>query len=244
MPVVTESFVVGALAASTLLLGAVIAFAWTVPRRVFGLVLAFGAGVLLSAVAYELVEESFTTASSAAAPAAGFALGVATFAIGSLLIDRAGGGDRKAHDGGAGDGVAKAIVLGTVLDGVPESAVLGMTIAQDDGLSAAMLVAVLISNLPEGLAATAGLRAAGHSRAYISGLWIAIALASGLASLAGYALLADAGGGAFVLAFAGGAILTMLADTMMPEAYADGGRLAGVVTAAGFALAFAISVAG
>jgi ZIP family zinc transporter len=240
---VLEAFLWGALAASSLVIGGAVALRVDVGRETLGLVLAFGAGVLISAVAYELALEAFTTAGSPAAPALGFFAGVATFYLGDFFIDRMGGEGRKTMDPAArAGGVALAIVLGIVLDGIPESAVIGMTLLSG-GVSVAVLAAVFLSNLPEAFAATANLRESGRSGRWIMGLWIVVALVSGLASLAGYALLdgASAGVTAFVLAFAGGAILTMLADTMMPEAFANGGKLAGVVTSVGFALAFAIS---
>jgi ZIP family zinc transporter len=240
---VLEAFLWGALAASSLVIGGAVALRVDVGRETLGLVLAFGAGVLISAVAYELALEAFTTAGSATAPALGFFAGVATFYLGDFFIDRMGGEGRKTMDPAArAGGVALAIVLGIVLDGIPESAVIGMTLLSG-GVSVAVLAAVFLSNLPEAFAATANLRESGRSGRWIMGLWIVVALVSGLASLAGYALLdgASAGVTAFVLAFAGGAILTMLADTMMPEAFANGGKLAGVVTSVGFALAFAIS---
>jgi zinc transporter, ZIP family len=240
---VLEAFLWGAFAASSLVIGGAVALRLDVGRETLGLVLAFGAGVLISAVAYELALEAFTTAGSATAPALGFFAGVATFYAGDAYIDRMGGEGRKTMDPAArAGGVALAIVLGIVLDGVPESAVIGMTLLSG-GVSVAVLVAVFLSNLPEAFAATANLRASGRSGRWIMGLWLAVVLVSGLAALGGYVLLDDASPGvtAFVLAFAGGAILTMLADTMMPEAFANGGKLAGVVTSVGFAIAFAIS---
>jgi ZIP family zinc transporter len=241
---VLEAFLWGAFAASSLMIGGAIALWRPVSKPVLGLVLAFGAGVLISAVAYELALEAFTEAGGwSGAPAVGFFAGVATFFVGDTIIDRKGGEGRKSMDPAAGaGGVALAIVLGIVLDGIPESAVIGMTLLEG-GVSVAVLVAVFLSNLPEAFAATANLRQGGRSGRWIMGLWTALALISGLASLAGFALLdgASPGVSAFVLAFAGGAILTMLADTMMPEAFKNGGKLAGVVTSVGFAVAFVIS---
>ncbi len=238
-----EAFLWGAFAASSLIIGGAIALWRPVPPRVLGLVLAFGAGVLISAVAYELALEAFETGGWSGGPALGFVAGVAVFYVGDSIIDRRGGEGRKSMDPGMrAGGVALAIVLGIVLDGVPESAVIGMTLLEG-GVSVAVLVAVFLSNLPEAFAATANLREGGWSGRHVMGLWTVIAVVSGLAALAGYALLDGASPGvtAFVLAFAGGAILTMLADTMMPEAFANGGKLAGVVTSIGFALAFVIS---
>jgi zinc transporter, ZIP family len=140
------------------------------------------------------------------------------------------------------DGSPLAIVLGTVLDGIPESMVIGLTIYEGGEVGAAYLAAVFISNLPESLASTAGLAASGWNAMRILAMWTGIVLISGVASLAGYALFQGSSPDtvAFVLAFAAGAILTMLADTMMPEAYENGGRLTGVATTLGFVVAFAI----
>jgi zinc transporter, ZIP family len=233
----------GLLAASSLLIGGVLALQIEVSRRVLGLVMAFGAGVLISAVAYELVAEASQTADRGWAVALGLFAGCAVFFVGDELIDRRGGVDRKRSHGGQAGGSALAIVLGIVLDGIPESIVIGLTLLEGGGVSLAMLVAVFLSNLPEAVAATTGLAAAGWARANILGLWVFVALVSALASLAGYGLFGDASGDtvAFVLAFAGGAILTMLADTMMPEAFEYGGKLVGVATTTGFVVAFTIT---
>jgi ZIP family zinc transporter len=133
-------------------------------------------------------------------------------------------------------------MLGTVLDGIPESMVIGLTIYKGGAVGAAYLTAVFISNLPESISSTAGLATSGWRSARILWMWIAIALVSGLASLAGYGLFQHSSPNvvAFVLAFAAGAILTMLADTMMPEAYEHSGKLVGVVATLGFAIAFTI----
>jgi ZIP family zinc transporter len=188
------------------------------------------------------VQEAWDREGAHAGVALGLFAGSATFWAGDLLIDRWGGAHRKHSGGRQAEGSPLAIVLGTVLDGVPESIVLGLTIVVE-GNSAAFLVAVALSNIPEALAATTGLVRAGWTRAHVLVLWLGIALTLGLAALAGFALFDSSSDGvvAFVLAFAGGAILTMLADTMMPEAFEHGGRLVGVVTTFGFALAFAIS---
>ena len=161
---------------------------------------------------------------------------------GDWLIDRYGGGERKDTTGGQEGGSPLAIVLGTVLDGIPESMVIGLTIYQGGAVGAAYLAAVFVSNLPEAIASTSGLVASGWATARILGMWAGIAAVSGLASLAGYQLFQESSPDtvAFVLAFAAGAILTMLADTMMPEAFEHGGTLAGVMTTLGFAVAFTI----
>jgi ZIP family zinc transporter len=230
----TAAFAWGLVAASSLVLGALLALHRPIGRRALGLVMAFGAGVLISAVAYELVEEAFATAAGDGV-ALGLLTGSLVFFVGDGMIDRL--------DSGGGPGLA--IVLGTVLDGVPESVVLGLTVLEEGSVSVALLIAVVLSNLPEAVAATSGLIDGGWPPRRILALWGAVAVISATAASAGYALFGSASPAtlAFVLAFAAGAILCMLADTMMPDAFAHGGKAAGLVTTFGFALAFAISAA-
>jgi ZIP family zinc transporter len=238
-----EAFASGLLASSSLVLGGVVALLVPIHRRTLGVVMAFGAGVLISAVAFELVLQGFLTSAGEGGVALGLFAGSITFYVGDALIDRFGGSERKDSGGRQASGSALAIVLGIVLDGIPESVVLGLTLVEDDAVSAAFLAAVFLSNVPEAFAATAGLDKAGWRRRNIVGLWSLVAAVCGLSAVAGYAVFSDASPWslAFVMAFAGGAILTMLADTMMPEAFEHGGRLVGVVTTLGFALAFAIT---
>jgi len=205
--------------------------------------MAFGAGVLISAVAYELVGQAAATVDRGYSVAAGLFAGCAVFYAGDAWIDRLGGDARKDPGGRQEAGSGLAIVLGIILDGIPESVVIGLGLLAGSTPSVAVIVAVFLSNLPEAAAATAGLSRSGWRTARLYALWGAVVLVSGLSSLAGYAFFGEASGDvlAFMMAFAGGAILTMLADTMMPEAFEQGGRLVGVFTTLGFALAFAIS---
>ncbi len=225
----------GTIAASSLVLGAVLSFVRPVSDRVLGLVLAFGAGVLISAVAYELVEDALVDDLGSPIVAVGFALGALVFFGGSLLIDRRG----SASDSGEGS----AIVLGAVLDGIPESVVLGLSLVGGTGISLPILAAVFISNVPESLGASADLLRDGVSRSRVLLLWVIVVTASGGAAGAGYALLADASRElvAAVQTFAAGAIIAMLAESMMPEAFAKGGRAVGLATAFGFALSALLS---
>jgi ZIP family zinc transporter len=232
----------GTLAASSLVIGAILALLVRMSLRVIGLIMGFGAGVLISAVAFDLVEEAVGKSSRHGWVVAGMFAGCGVFFGGDWLIDRMGGADRKDADGGQESGSALSIVLGTVLDGVPESMVIGLTIFEGGAVGAAYLAAVFISNLPESISSTSGLLTGGWKKARILWMWIGITLFSGLASLAGYGLFQNSSPDtvAFVLAFAAGAILTMLADTMMPEAFQHGGKLVGVVTTLGFVVAFTI----
>ncbi len=236
-----RAFLVGGFAASSLLLGALVSFVRPVKERTLGLVMAFGAGVLISAVAYDLVAEAVKAPGGERIPL-GLLAGALTFFVGDLLIDRAAGPDRKSLKGPSGDQPV-AIVLGAVLDGIPESLVLGLSLLNGEGLSVTLLVAIFLSNLPEAIAASVGLEAKGRSRGRILRMWALVVLVSAVSSALGFVLL-DGGPTsvvAFVDAFAAGAILTMLADTMMPEAFEHGGAAAGLATTLGFTLAFLLA---
>jgi ZIP family zinc transporter len=240
----TEAFLWGLFAASSLLIGALIA-TWRPPhRRALGLIMAFGAGVLLSAVAYELIDEAASIGGGRLALAGGVFAGAATFTLGDIAIGRF----QRRHRGSpmptSEEGSGLSILLGALLDGVPETAVLGLTLLQSGGVGMAMLVAVFLSNLPEGIAATTTLVEGGWSKKSVLGIWAAVVLACGLSAALGYALLDGASPGliAFVYAFSGGAVLTMLAISMIPEAYEHAGRAVGVLTVLGFILAYGIHV--
>jgi ZIP family zinc transporter len=206
--------------------------------------MAFGAGVLISALAYDLVLDAVESAGGTPVVLGLFG-GALTFFLGDLIIDRAGGARRKSMSGRQQTDSASAIVLGTVLDGIPESVVLGVGFLSGEGLSVAVLVAVFLSNLPEAMASTTGLRARGVSVSRILGLWGLVVAASATSSALGYWLLGGASAATigFVQAFAAGAILTMLADTMMPEAFEYGGPVVGLVSTVGFAVAFLLATA-
>jgi zinc transporter, ZIP family len=236
------SFGWGTLAASSLVIGALIALRFRIGLRAIGLIMGFGSGVLISALSFDLVQEAVDKSSGHGWVVGGFFAGCLVFFGGDRLIDHLGGGDRKDADGDQESGSSLGIVLGSVLDGIPESMVIGLTIFEGGAVGAAYLAAVFISNLPESISSTSGLATSGWEKSRILWMWVAIALISGLASLAGYGLFQDSppSAVAFVLAFAGGAILTMLAETMMPEAYEHGGKWVGVATTLGFAVAFAI----
>jgi ZIP family zinc transporter len=232
----------GFVAGASLLIGAVIGITSRPSRRVIGLVMGFGAGVLISAVAFELTAEAIDRGGGDATTA-GLAAGSLAFFAGDLAIDRWGGERRKSMQGQAAGGAGLAIALGALMDGIPESAAIGVTLLEGGGVGVAMVVAVFLSNLPEAISASVGMRNAGRRKGWILGLWAAVTLASTLAAALGFGLLDGASQDliAVIQAFAAGAILTMLADTMMPEAFEHGGNVVGLVTTAGFILAALLS---
>ena len=233
----------GAFAASSLIIGALIALVRTVPKRQLGLIMAFGSGVLFSSVAYELVEEAVSIGGQLPM-ATGLAIGAIVFYLGDKAIDRLGAEGMGSVHGPQSPGSGLAIVLGAALDGIPESVVLGLTIASGEGTGLAFLVAVFVSNIPEGIAGTAGLKTGGWDARRIIRLWVIVVVASAIAAFVGATVLAGGQGElrAFILGFAGGAILTMLTDTLMPEAFENAGNQAGLMTTLGFGLAFALSL--
>ena len=230
----------GLVTAGSLWVGA--ALALTRPgNRWVGLAMAFGSGALIAAVAYELVLDAVETSANLAA--LGFAVGAMTFYVGNRAIDRRRGDRVGMTGGGELAGSANAIVLGTVLDGVPESFVLGASILQDGAVPIAVVGAVFAANVPEALSGSVGLLEGGWSRARVFAMWSLVIGVSVLAAVAGWLLLdvMPTGGGAFAASFAAGALLVMLADTLVPEAFELGGKEAGLVTALGFAVGFALT---
>jgi zinc transporter, ZIP family len=232
----------GAVGASSLLIGAVIAIAVPLPRRAIGLVLGFGAGTLISATAFELTEEAFKLG-GADAVTIGLALGALAYFAGDSVIERRGGGNRMSSMGEQSAESANALLLGAVLDGIPESAVLGITLLEGSGVGVAVLAAIFLSNLPEALSSTTGMRMTGQRSGRVLTTWTVVVVVSALSAALGYGLLDGASGNAIGLiqAFAGGAVLTMLVDTMIPEAFARGHRAVGLFTVLGFALAYLLS---
>lgn len=230
----------GGLAATSLLVGFLLS-GRGLANRTIGMIMGIGAGALISAIAYELVPESLL---SGWGTAVAFALGAVTFFGGDWLVDRQGGAERKAITGEQATGSGAAIYVGTLLDNVPESIILGIGLVQGDGVNLAFLTAVFISNLPEGVAGSLNLQAAGYSRRRIFWMWSLLVLISAASAGLGYVLISRVPGldGLYAQAFAAGAMLTMLADAMMPEAFEHGGKLVGLFTVLGFLAAAMLSV--
>jgi ZIP family zinc transporter len=220
----------GALAASSLVVGALIGLARPWQPRPIGLVLGFGAGALISAVSFELAEEGVKLA-GALPVAIGLAVGALTYFAVSLRIASMGGG--------------AALALGAFLDGIPEQMVLGIGLASGASVSAGLLVAIYVSNLPEAIGGASDMRREMHGRRQVALSWLGIAALCALATVLGYAL-ADAASDELqgaINGFAAGALLVMLVDSMIPDATDQGGRTTGLVTALGFAVAAGLSLA-
>ncbi|HEX5014544.1 MAG TPA: hypothetical protein VFV72_10335 [Candidatus Limnocylindrales bacterium] len=229
-----QAFVLGAVAQSSLILSGLLPYVLRIPDRVIGILAGLGAGALISAVAFDLVPEADVVP---VIETAAWFLGGALLFIGlDRVVEARFGGD----GGGAG---AMGIVLGSVVDGVPESVIFGIQIASGMPISVAFLVAVLVSNIPQALAPSAELKTAGWSIGRMTLMWGSVVLACGVASLLGF-VGADAVGdvtGARVAALAAGGLLAMLTNSLIPFAYEKGGAGAGFATVVGFGAALAMT---
>lgn len=237
-----ESLFWGLFSASSLLVGAVLALKIKFSQKAIGLIMAFGVGALMCSAAFELIAESYNLAKGLHIVALGLALGALTYFFGNLALSHFGAHGRKSsekRDSGSGP----AILLGTILDGIPESVVIGLSLAQGGVVSAAIVLAVFLSNLPEALSSSTGLVKSGWRKSHVMWLWVGVVAISGLASLAGFTLFGQSSPlvQAIILSFAAGAILTMLSDSMMPEAYKASGSLVGLVVTLGFVVAFFVT---
>jgi zinc transporter, ZIP family len=228
----------GAVAASSLVIGASLGVVRKWPPRPLGLVLAFGAGALISAVSFDLAQEGAEVGDSGFL-GLGLAVGAATYFTLNRLVGRRsrGGGDQ------ANSGAGTALALGAFLDGIPEQTVLGIGIASGKGVGVGLLVAIFVSNLPEAIGSSSDMRAAGTGEPTVRRLWLAVAAICVGATLLGYAIADNVSGDvrAVVDGFAAGALLVMLIDSMIPEAVRKGGDISGLVTVLGFAVAAGLS---
>ena len=236
----------GSVGSSSLILGSFIGTRFSISRRVLGIIMAFGAGTLFSAVAYELVFESIRLAKGSGFTAVGFFSGALAFYLLARLIERISGGSGEEDKGADQSKLIIPMVLGIVLDGIPENAVIGIGMIESGVVSMAMLMAIFLSGMPEAIAGTIGMKTAGWSRLKIFILWMVVAITLAFSTVAGYTLFGNAS--VFTLqvvnSFAGGAILVMLANSMIPESYEHAGDLAGIFTVLGFALSVSIIVLG
>jgi ZIP family zinc transporter len=232
----------GAFSSASLFIGAGLARPMEHAELLTGQVMGFGAGTLLSAVAYELVPQaSFRHASGVGVA---FLLGAVTYFVADRIVDERGGADRQEIDSDEVTGSGAAMFIGALLDGIPEAYILGITLALGGSVSVAFVVAIFVSNIPQGIAGTTSLRAASYSDGTIFRMWTWLTVACAGTAALGYVVANELHvQGLYSEAFAGGAVLTMLADSMMPEAFEHGGKTVGLLTVLGYLVAAVLAVA-
>ena len=245
-----KAILFGFIAGGALLLGAFIGLYFNLSKKIIASVMAFGSGVLICALSFDLMEEAYKRGGFDSVTI-GFIIGALFFIIGDYIIDKQGGHFRKSIHGKrhlyTEQNIAKnsgmAIFIGALLDGIPESAVIGIGLLAGKGLGILMLVAVFLSNLPEGISGAVGMFQVKKSKKFIIFLWLLVTLICALSSFLGYTLLGHASEDliAAMLALAAGAILAMIVDTMIPEAFIEEGKIIGFITVLGFLVTFILA---
>lgn len=250
IPLSVQAGLWGLLSGSALVIGAIIGWFVPMPRKVIAAIMAFGSGVLISALSFELMEEAWRLGGFVAV-GTGFIAGALLFTVlnwalsanGARHRKRSDAVSRKEHAAAAPQGNSKSLALGALIDGIPESIVIGTSLLAGGTIGWVAVVAVFLSNLPEGLSSAAGARHEGKTVSYTIGLWTFIAICAGISSFAGYTMFANASPQvlAAVQGIAAGAILAMVIDTMAPEAFEGTHDFAGLIAVFGFLTAFGLS---
>lgn len=259
MPIWLQAGLWGWLAGFALVIGALIGYYLKVPARLIAAIMAFGSGVLISALSFDLMDEAYHQGGFYAT-GLGFLAGAAIYTFANWILAQHGAKHRKRSgqqqaeeqktqqqqsSQQAGSGGA-AIAIGALLDGIPESIVIGLSMLGGTKVSLVAVAAIFLSNIPEGMSSAAGMKNAGRSTTYVFGIWLGIALVSGVAAIAGYVLFSGFSNAviASTTALAAGAILAMIADTMIPEAFEGAHDWTGLITVMGFLSAFMLTKLG
>jgi ZIP family zinc transporter len=237
-----QSALWGAFAGSSILIGALIGLYTDLPKKVTGLIMSFGTGVLIGAASFELLTESIRE-DGVLTTSIGFLSGAFVFTISELFITKKGGNERKRTKKRSDNHSGLSIFIGTIIDAIPESVIIGVSLLEQGTVSYLMVIAVFLSNFPEGLSSTVGLKKDGYSKKTLLIMWLIVVLLASLSSLLGFSLLQDASTTllSFISAFAAGGIMAMVASTMMPEAFEEGGAIVGLISSFGLLCSLLLS---
>lgn len=247
IPISIQAGIWGLVSGAALIIGAAIGYGTNISARTIAGIMAFGSGVLISAISFDLMDEAYQRGGFDST-GLGFVLGAAVYTAANVYLSRRGAKHRKRSQGQQPtepeqEGSGLAIAFGALLDGIPESIVIGVSMIESSRVSIAAVVAIFLSNLPEGLSSAAGMKKAKRSLTYVFGLWTGITVILGFAAFLGYALFSTLSPEiiAATTAIAAGAILAMLSDTMIPEAFEATHDFSGLVTVLGFLSAFVLT---
>jgi zinc transporter, ZIP family len=248
----------GFIASIPLVIGCIVALFVSLPKGVIAAIMAFGSGVLVAALTFSLVEEAFSLSQSILPVIIGFIFGGVSYSVANRILDKKSKGHRdssadsntspvrnrkRSHGDNAGGGKSASglsLLVGSVMDNIPENMALGISLVTGGAVNIVLIAAIFISNFPEGLASTEGMKTNGRSKKYIIGLWSIAVIIGTISTAIGFAVLSKASPFVISIAisFAAGAILVMLAESMIPEAFEEGGSKIGLAAMAGFAVAF------
>ncbi len=247
-----EAFLWGLVVGSGLIMGAAISYVFNLPHRVVAAVMGIGGGVLISVLAFELIDEAYTHGGLASS-ASGFIAGAVLFSTANWLLSGQGAKHRKrcaqcivqlGEDKKGGNELA--IAVGSIIDDIPEAIIVGISLAGGVAIGKAVLIGFFLANIPEGLASASGMKKSGRSATYIFGVWGGITLLTGIAGMLGYAVFASFPVTiiSFITALAAGGIMSMVAETMIPEAFEEAQSFIGLITATGFLMFFLLMKTG